>query len=202
MGLIARDSGPSIRCPSTTHADSEGRSAYVQHRFLLRPRFLVNDKITVFAGFKGLDNVHGDEVAPWTDPVMVWMCHWRGVTISPHLPVPTTMVRVMPVFLLDFTLWRVWTEIDTNIGTFSFSRMLYWGSGIWQNDRMVMLNMCSWTVFSGKRKFPACLFDYLVRQMQKVSSIKMTTHSQQRNHRVSYRTRVDGDQPAGQNSSV
>lgn len=122
-----------------TLADSEGRSAYVQHRFLLRPRFLVNDKITVFAGFKGLDNVHwGDEVSPWTDPV-------NGLDVplawSDNLTAPTGAnddgSGDAGAPLLDFTLWRVWTEIDTKIGRFSFGRMpVHWGSGIWQNDGM------------------------------------------------------------------
>jgi hypothetical protein len=120
-------------------AESEGRAAYVQHRFLLRPRFLVNDKISVFADFKGLDNVHwGDEVAQWTDPV-------NGLDVpiawSDDLTAPTgqnddgTVDARAP--LLDFTLWRVWAEIDTKIGKFSFGRMpIHWGSGIWQNDGM------------------------------------------------------------------
>jgi hypothetical protein len=122
-----------------TLPDSEGRSAYVQHRFLLRPRFLVNDKISIIADFKGLDNVHwGDEVAQWTDPV-------NGLDVplawSDDLTAPTgeaedgTIDSRAP--LLDFTLWRVWAEIDTGIGRFSFGRMpVHWGSGIWQNDGM------------------------------------------------------------------
>jgi len=118
-------------------ANSEGRSAYVQHRFWLRPRFMVNEKINVMADFKGLDNVHwGDEVSQWTDPV-------NGLNVplawSDNLTAPTgtnedgTVDGSAP--LLDFTLWRVWSEIDTGIGRFSFGRMpVHWGSGIWQND--------------------------------------------------------------------
>jgi len=114
---------------------SEGRTAYVQHRLWLRPRFLINEKISLYADFKGLDNVYwGDEPAQWTDPVtgsdmpLAWTDELNAPTNGGEEGESRSP-------LLDFTLWRAWGQIDTNVGQFTFGRMpLHWGSGVWQND--------------------------------------------------------------------
>ena len=59
-------------------------------------------------------------------PSMVWMCHWRGGHLT-NTGANDDGSGDAGAPLLIY-LWR-WTEIDTNIGTFSFGRMpVHWGS--------------------------------------------------------------------------
>lgn len=113
-------------------ANNEGFAAYVQHRLWLRPRFFVTDDVAMYVDIRGLDGVTwGDEPVAETDAV-------TGEDVptefTDQLRAPTSETdETAP--LLDLTLWRVWGEVDTDIGRFRFGRMpLRWGVGLWWND--------------------------------------------------------------------
>jgi hypothetical protein len=111
-------------------ANSEGLSAYLEHRLWLRPRFIVSDDVSLIADFKGLDNVpwgvqpiDADSPVPNAPPTFE-----QGLTAPTSDTDPTSP-------LSDFTLWRVWGDVHTPIGRFRFGRMpLHWGRGLWMND--------------------------------------------------------------------
>lgn len=114
---------------------TEGASAYMQHRFWLRPRFIPNDKVGVFLELRGLDNLTwGNQPDGWIDPTTgssipaYWVDGLNPPTSSAASGENTTP-------LVDISLWRVWSDVQTPVGRFSFGRMpLHWGTGIWQND--------------------------------------------------------------------
>jgi len=110
----------------------EGVSGWIEHRVWLRPRFLINDKIGVFAEIKGFDNlVWGNEPHAWFDP-----------SIQLDVPLVLTDELTAPVTtdderapLVDITLWRAWGEVHVGDHKFLVGRMpLNWGQGVWQND--------------------------------------------------------------------
>jgi hypothetical protein len=111
----------------------EGTSAWAEHRFWLRPRFLINDQVGVFAELRGLDNlVWGSEARSYFDPTTADNVPLAYIDdLTP--PIPTEQDHT-PV-LLDITLWRAWGEVHLGQHRFRLGRMpLHWGSGVWQND--------------------------------------------------------------------
>ncbi len=112
-------------------AESEGTSWYAQHRLWLKPKFLITDDVAAFAEIRGLDGVYwGDQPTQTVDAVTTAPPTYeeRGLTA------PTDAADGQDP-LRDLTLWRVWGEARTPVGTFSFGRMpLHWGQGIWLND--------------------------------------------------------------------
>lgn len=111
---------------------AEGLSWGVQHRFWIRPKFLVSDEVAVFSEIRGLDNLYwgSDAWAPF-DPV--------GQDATPMIFSdefsPPASGEDGRGSLFDISLWRAWGEVHTKIGTFKFGRMpLHWGMGVWQND--------------------------------------------------------------------
>jgi len=122
---------------STLSVDSSlpgalGTSAWIEHRFWLRPRILINDKIGVFADIKGLDNVvWGQQPAPWFDPASGGS---QPLVYTDDLTAPTSATDpTVPLF--DLTLWHVWGEVHLGNQSFKIGRMpLQWGAGVWQND--------------------------------------------------------------------
>lgn len=109
--------------------DTEGMSAYMQHRLWLRPKFFVTDQVAMIAEVRGLDGVlWGNRAITLSDPI------GDTTLFSDQLSAPVSEVDAAAV-LSDFTLWRAWGEVDTRIGTFKFGRQpIHWGKGIWQND--------------------------------------------------------------------
>jgi len=113
-----------------TLANSEGLSAYLEHRLWLRPRFILSENVGMIAEFKGLDNVpwgvqpiETDNPMPNPQPTFE-----QGLTAPTSDTDSTTPLR-------DFTLWRAWGDVHTPIGRFRFGRMpLHWGRGLWMND--------------------------------------------------------------------
>lgn len=105
---------------------SEGLAAYAQHRLLLRPKLLVNSRIGIFTDIRALDGVPwGTEAAQWIDPSSGATPLLFSDDVTPPTDAP----------LLNLTLWRAWTEVDTKFGRFSVGRMpLHWGMGMWQNS--------------------------------------------------------------------
>lgn len=109
---------------------NEGLAMYGDHRLWLAPRLLLSDAVGLQLEFRGLDGVNwGAEPEPYV----------AFVTPSPlvfeqQLGAPTSSIDEQAP-LLDFTLWRVYADVDTAIGRFSFGRMpLHWGLGVWLND--------------------------------------------------------------------
>jgi len=106
-------------------ATSEGLSAGASHRLWLRPRFMLTDKVGLFTELRGLDGVTwGDEVSgvETFDGVPA-----TGVEYGLNAPTGSA--------LLDITLSRVWGEVHTEYGRFTFGRVpLHWGLGLWLND--------------------------------------------------------------------
>lgn len=108
---------------------SEGRALYAEHRLWLRPRILVNEDVRLTLDVKGLDNVPWGE-RPTTPVSFTNDALYQDGLSAPVGGDPTSVLR-------DFTLWRMWADIDTSVGRISFGRMpLHWGMGIWQNDGM------------------------------------------------------------------
>ncbi len=113
-------------------ADYEGLSAWVEHRFWLRPRVLISDEISVFAEIRGLDNVvWGNRPVTWFDPVADGLVP-QAFTEELSAPIPDTDPAAT---LRDITLWRAWGEVRSGDHLFRFGRVpLHWGLGVWQND--------------------------------------------------------------------
>ncbi len=111
-------------------ASSEGRSLYLQHRLWLRPRLVVDEHVSVFVDFRGLDGLDwGSAPAAVLDPVTgeVLTVDWNDALDAPPTDASGRTV--------DFAAWRAWAQIDTRIGRFTFGRTpLHWGLGVWQND--------------------------------------------------------------------
>jgi hypothetical protein len=110
--------------------NAEGVSAYGEHRLWLRPRFILNENVGLFADIKGLDNQRwGTDALQWVDPTtgeaieLAWTDEVAAPAANDDGRVP------------DLTLWRVWGQVDTDVGRFTFGRVpLHWGSGLWLND--------------------------------------------------------------------
>ncbi len=112
-------------------ATNEGLAAYAQHRLWLRPHILLSDQVSMHFDVRGLDGVTwGDQVTP-VDPSL----DTTGLTVFDYgLEAPTSATDPRAA-LSDFTLWRAWGEIDTEVGRFTFGRVpLHWGTGMWLND--------------------------------------------------------------------
>ncbi|MFT6816515.1 MAG: hypothetical protein ACJATT_000314 [Myxococcota bacterium] len=115
----------------TGEPDSEASSIYVQHRFLMRPTFYVNDNVMVSADIRGLENVAwGDSPAPAFD-------FEQGadelVVTTDNLQPPSDTALTNGA--ANIQLWRAWSEVRFGDHTLRFGRMpLNWGSGIWWND--------------------------------------------------------------------
>jgi hypothetical protein len=109
-------------------AGYEGTSAWLEHRFWLRPRFLINDKVGVFAEIKGFDNLKwGNEPHTWFDPAQqLDVPLILSDDVTP--PVDSDDPRAP---LVDITLWRAWGEVHLANHRFLIGRMpLHWGSGV------------------------------------------------------------------------
>ena len=115
--------------------DSERLSALIQHRLWLRPRFLLSDQVALNIDFKGLDNVVWGERSLVPASGVATAAPTFGWDVTAPVVDPNDADADGTEALQDFTLWRAWGEIHSNIGRFRFGRMpLHWGSGIWQND--------------------------------------------------------------------
>jgi len=111
-------------------ANSEGLTWYATHRLWLRPKFLISDRVGVYADIRGLDGVHfGDQPGVYDNGL-----DNHPPVFEHSLTAPTSTTDADTV-LSDFTLWRAWGDVDTQIGRFRFGRVpLHWGTGIWLND--------------------------------------------------------------------
>lgn len=112
------------------NAANEGLAMYGEHRLWLAPRLLLSDAVGLQLEFRGLDGVNwGAEPEPYVAFVTP-----SPVVFEQQLGAPTSSIDEETP-LLDFTLWRVYADVDTRIGRFSFGRMpLHWGLGVWLND--------------------------------------------------------------------
>jgi hypothetical protein len=110
--------------------NNEGFAAYVEHRAWLMPKFLLSDDVRMIVELKALDNVlWGNEPALYDPFLTAQLHHFEYDLQSPTSSTDETAP------LLDLTLWRVYGEVHTGIGTFTFGRVpLHWGSGIWLNN--------------------------------------------------------------------
>ncbi len=110
---------------------TEGFAGWGEHRLWLRPGFKFSSDVSMFAEVRGLDGVRwGQEPAFY----QTWVAQNAPTVFEYGLNAPTSELdETSP--LLDLTLWRVWGEVTTDYGRFSFGRMpMHWGSGIWLND--------------------------------------------------------------------
>jgi hypothetical protein len=109
---------------------NEGLAAYGEHRLWLAPRLLLSDAVGLTLEVRGLDGVSwGSEPEPYVAFVSP-----APLVVEQSLGAPTSSVDEQAP-LLDLTLWRVYGEVDTDVGRFSFGRMpLHWGLGVWLND--------------------------------------------------------------------
>ncbi len=114
-----------------TLSDSEGLAFQAQHRLWLKPTFHAGEAVTLHAELRGLDGVvWGTQPGTLTDASGNALVTELGDTLD--APTSTSDPRVA---LTDFSLWRAWGQVDTEVGRFTFGRMpLRWGSGVWQND--------------------------------------------------------------------
>jgi hypothetical protein len=112
------------------NAANEGLAMYGDHRLWLAPRLLLSDAVGLQLEFRGLDGVNwGAEPEPY-----VAFVPRSPFVLEQGLGAPTSGTDEETP-LLDFTLWRVYGDVDTKIGRFSFGRMpLHWGQGLWLND--------------------------------------------------------------------
>jgi hypothetical protein len=115
--------------------DSERLAALIQHRLWLRPRFLLSDQVALNVDFKGLDNVVWGERSLVPASGVSTAAPTFGWDLTAPIVDPNDTEADGASALQDFTLWRAWGEIHSDVGSFRFGRMpLHWGSGIWQND--------------------------------------------------------------------
>jgi hypothetical protein len=116
-------------------AGSEGFSAWATHRLWLRPKFILDEHLSVIAEVRGLDGVSwGDEPGVQTDLTSSENDQQVPIELTDDLQPPTTDSEGS-VGLGNIALWRVWAEANTPWGQFAFGRMpLHWGAGVWQND--------------------------------------------------------------------
>lgn len=117
--------------------DSEGLSMGLDHRLILRPRFLLSDRVALNVDIKGMDNLTWGTRA--TDPSSVVpnaAPTYESILTSPYYD-PNASGEDGTAALQDITLWHAWGQVHTGIGTFRFGRMpLHWGAGLWLNDGM------------------------------------------------------------------
>jgi hypothetical protein len=127
--------------------ESEGPTAWIQHRFWVQPRFVVNDKVAVYSEVRALDGVTwGQTPSPEFNP-QFWPDRrqpgLRADLFDVLPPIYTDDLRAptdvpndgLPRSIPDISLWRVWAEVHGQTGTWRFGRMpIHWGLGIWQND--------------------------------------------------------------------
>jgi len=124
--------------------NAEGPSAWVQHRFWLQPRFVVNDKVAVYSEFRALDGVPWGRVPDVDQVPRFWNGPGGAHRGQPELPrffdddlrsPGTATTDFLPRGAPDISLWRVWAEVHGETGTWRFGRMpVHWGLGVWQND--------------------------------------------------------------------
>lgn len=117
--------------------DSEGLALYMQHRFILQSRVLLNDEITVRFDVKALDGVTwGDSPPPVLDPVTG---NADPIALSEGLEAPSSASESR-TSLLDLTIWRAYADLQLGDHRIKFGRVpLHWGSGIWRNDGLGLL---------------------------------------------------------------
>ncbi len=123
---------------------SEGPTGWIQHRFFLQPRFVVNDRVAVYSEIRALDGLAwGQAPTDERNPLF-----WNGIAgtadvtrglpsvFSDDLRAPTeTPEDGLPRAAPNLSIWRVWAEVHGETGTWRFGRMpVHWGLGIWQND--------------------------------------------------------------------
>ncbi|TVQ94118.1 MAG: hypothetical protein EA397_03140 [Deltaproteobacteria bacterium] len=127
----------------TSIPGAEGPSAWVQHRFWLQPRFVVNDKVAVYSEIRALDGVAWGqapraEEAPqfWRDQAFDGGLDGLPLAFTDDLRAPSVNpMDGLPRGVPDISIWRVWAEVHGSTGTWRFGRMpIHWGMGIWQND--------------------------------------------------------------------
>ncbi len=112
--------------------NQEGTSAWLEHRFVLRPKILINDKLGVFADIRGFDNLRfGHQPVTWFDPTS--QLGLPQLLSDDLRPPGDGGDATLPV--VDISLWRAWGEVHLGDHRFSLGRMpLHWGAGVWQND--------------------------------------------------------------------
>jgi len=116
------------------NGDSEGLSQYIQHRAVLRPRFVVNDQIAFFMDIRALDGVTwGDRPTPITD-------------ISGQVDPMVFTDQLEPAVdgndgRAGLSVWRAWSELRFGDHTVRVGRMpLNWGRGVWWNDGLGLVS--------------------------------------------------------------
>ena len=117
--------------------DAEGLAMGLDHRLILRPRFLLSDRVALNVDIKGLDNLTwGTRSVDPTSVVPNAAPTYESILTSP-IDDPNVSGTDGTAALQDITLWHAWGQVHTGIGTFRFGRMpLHWGAGLWMNDGM------------------------------------------------------------------
>ncbi len=116
---------------SDENPQAEGRSAWVDTRLRLRPRWVLSDRVALHAQVDLLDLVPwGVQPEAWTDPATGedTSLAWEDTVVSPT----ADDGGALP---LGLSVGRAWAEVYTGIGRLRFGRIpLRWGTGIWLND--------------------------------------------------------------------
>jgi hypothetical protein len=116
---------------SETNALSEGTSNLIDHRLQLEPRFILSERVGLFAQIDGLNLVPwGDNPERWLDPVTgeeTWLAYDQ-TQLSPRSTNNESLASSIAVT-------RAWGEVYTGVGRLRFGRVpLHWGTGIFLND--------------------------------------------------------------------
>lgn len=114
------------------NSNSEGLSAWTDHRLRLQPSVLVNSKVAVHFQLDAFPlGYWGDSANAFYDPVtddLIPTAYADGVAPYADSEDGTSYLR-------NLQMVRGWAEVQTPIGRLSFGRMpLHWGTGILYND--------------------------------------------------------------------
>lgn len=119
---------------------AEGLRAWGQHRLLLRPRFVLSDKVALFTEIRALDGAAwGSSAAAEDDPngtTTCVDCETLPTVFTDDLRAPSSLTADgLPRAVPDISIWRAYGQVHGKAGTFRFGRMpVHWGLGVWQND--------------------------------------------------------------------
>lgn len=116
---------------SDTNPQAEGTRHLLDHRLRLEPRWLLSDRVGIYAQVDALDLVPwGVEPEGMVDPVTG---EETALAFEQTLVAPTNddggLLRS------SIAVTRAWAEVYSDIGRFRFGRVpLHWGTGIFLND--------------------------------------------------------------------
>lgn len=116
---------------SETNPLSEGTSNLLDHRLRLEPRFILSERVGIFAQIDALNLVPwGDQPESWFDPVTG---ESTALAYDQTLVSPTSVDGNALSSAISVT--RAWGEVYTGAGRLRFGRVpLHWGTGIFLND--------------------------------------------------------------------